>query len=188
MKILPECWSKLNIMGWILFPSLHFYAALVQIPIMVVWHINSHKIILSGQWLFLFYLISYHKLHQYVIIILLPHIDYTNILTFNTWRQSDTYICQWTRLSLVQVKACCLINTMQSATPMMLTVNWTLWNKLQWNWRLHLWKRIGKFWSFGSSLVDCYMLEIMCTSINSVLLLQIPKIWGNSPLDLLFQK
>ena len=121
-------------------------------------------------------------------IILLPHIDYTNILPFNSWRQSDTYICQWTRLSLVQVKVCCLINTMQSATPMMLTVNWTLWNKLQWNWRLHLWKCIGKFWSFGSSLVDCYILEIMCTSINSVLLLQIRKIWGNSPLDLLFQK
>ena len=106
---MPECWGKLNIMGWILVPSLHFYAALVWIPILVIWHIKSYKIVLSRQWLFLFYLISYHKLHQYVItsngswcIGIKGEMSGTVCVTF-TW---DIYIYIWVVYSFCLF--CCL--------------------------------------------------------------------------------
>ena len=46
---------------------------------------------------------------------------------------SATYMHQWLWSALVEITACCLFSTKPLSKPIWVIVNWTLRNKLQWN-------------------------------------------------------
>ena len=51
----------------------------------------------------------------------------------NSSRPSVTYMRQWIGSALVQIVACRLFGAKPLSKPMLVIVNWTLTNKLQWN-------------------------------------------------------
>ena len=53
---------------------------------------------------------------------------------FNAMRWSDTYMCQQTKSSLVQIMTCNCLVPSQYLKQYWLNVNWILINTLQWNW------------------------------------------------------
>ena len=73
-------------------------------------------------------------LSEPVMVILWTHICITQPLWVNSSPPpSVAYIRQWTWSALVQIMACRLIGAKPLSGPMLDIVNWTLRNKLQWN-------------------------------------------------------
>ena len=51
----------------------------------------------------------------------------------NPHSPSTAYMCQWIRSALVQIMACRLFGAKPLSKPMLFIVNWTLRNKIGWN-------------------------------------------------------
>ena len=58
---------------------------------------------------------------------------YEHFRNFNSSPLSAAYMCQWIGSALVQIMACCLFSAKSLSKPMLVIVDWTLRNKLQWN-------------------------------------------------------
>ena len=91
-----------------------------------------------------------------------------NELTVNSLRVSDAYMRRQTMPSLVQIMACCLVVAKPLSEPMLDIVNYTLGNKLLWNFNrnpyCHSRNRLkmpsGKCWPF------CFGLNVLTCGID----------------------
>ena len=79
-------------------------------------------------------------------------------IIFNSSPSSSTYMRQWIRPALVQIIACRQFGAKTLCKPIWVIVNWTLRNKLQWNFSIN-WKIFIR--KNASDNIVCEMVAIL---------------------------